>query len=164
MSSCTREKNKKLGENAQMDQSLKESEPFLPCGWNVFVRAAVQMETLLKPLVGGRGWGWGGGRLAGWWGQKINTYSEFEFIFLVFYSCRFINKIHTEMTRKSQTEPDENIPRKTQADKNRPYFILPLSLEKKNKKCECVARLQMLLWFQGQEEEVDVSLSCVQGS
>lgn len=50
-----------------MDQSWKESEPFLPCGWNVFVRAAVQMGTLLKPLVGGGGL---------WGGLRINTYSS----------------------------------------------------------------------------------------
>lgn len=48
-----------------MDQSLKESEPFLPCGWNVFVRAAVQMETLLKPLVWVGGWRWQGGGFGG---------------------------------------------------------------------------------------------------
>lgn len=49
-------KKKKMGaKNAQMDQSLKESEPFLPCGWNVLVRAAVQMENAAE-AVSVRGW------------------------------------------------------------------------------------------------------------
>lgn len=63
-------KRKQGKKNAQMEQSLKESEPFLPCGWNVFVRAAVQMETLPKPLVSA------GGVEVGWWGQRINTYIQ----------------------------------------------------------------------------------------
>lgn len=34
-----------------MDQTLKESEPFLQCAWNVLVRPAVQMRTLPEQLV-----------------------------------------------------------------------------------------------------------------
>lgn len=103
-----------------MEQSLKESEPFLPCGWNVFVRAAVQMETLPKPLVSAGG-GVGGGK------GSIHTYSEFEFILSAFTSpsrlhcqiCvllpvsdRFTHEIHTKVKRKSEMEADENILKK----------------------------------------------------
>lgn len=65
---------RKQGKNAQMEQSLKESEPFLPCGWNVFARAAVQMEALPKPLVWRGVWRWGG--VVGGGKGSIHTYIQ----------------------------------------------------------------------------------------